>query len=98
MQDIGLVANVLYYLLLLVCGVNYPITKLPSWLQWFSLHLPLTNGLMAARLIIDGSTDPKIYGLILREGITGLAYFTIGYAFFAYLEIVARRKGTLALY
>ncbi len=44
MRDAIIIANVVYYLLLVVCGVNFPVSRLPGAVQVFSYALPLTRG------------------------------------------------------
>ena len=41
MRDAIIIANVVYYLLLIVCGVNFPVSRLPEVLQWVAFSLPL---------------------------------------------------------
>ena len=42
-------ANLVYFLMLLVCGVNVPVDELPGWLEAVGNCLPLTHGIERAR-------------------------------------------------
>jgi len=44
MRDAIIIANVVYYLLLVVCGINFPVSRLPEVIQFVSYGLPLTRG------------------------------------------------------
>ena len=44
-QDVFFVANLVYFLLLLFCGVNVPLDELPGWMQAIGRCLPLTHGI-----------------------------------------------------
>lgn len=94
--DLTFMMNLAYTLLLLLCGVNFPITSLPMPLQVVANLLPLTHGLTAVRAIVVGNlTDvPLQLGL---EALIGLAYGIGGYLLFRYAEYRARVQGTLDL-
>jgi ABC-2 type transporter len=47
-RDIWVGSNLAYYLMLL-CGVNVPLERLPAWLAAVGGALPLTHGIQAAR-------------------------------------------------
>ncbi len=43
-RDVFMIANVAYYLMWLLCGVNIPLDALPSWLAQIGRLMPLTHG------------------------------------------------------
>ena len=45
-RDFFFVANLAYFLMLLFCGVNVPLSVLPGWMSAISRCLPLTHGIM----------------------------------------------------
>lgn len=97
-RDIFLLGNIAYWGMVVLCGVNFPIQKLPTWLRAVSWSLPLTRGIASCRAVIAGDSLSKVLPLLLGEVSVGLAYFVLGYIFFHQLETVAKRRGTLELF
>ncbi len=90
--------NLVYFLMMLVCGVNVPVEKLPVGFQRLSAVLPLTRGLAAVRAVFAGEGIDRLLALIGGEALLGVAYLLAGYAIFAALERRARARATLELY
>jgi ABC-2 type transport system permease protein len=82
-------------LILIFSGMIIPVAVFPDFIQEFSRILPATNGLFAIRNTFIGASLTSVSGDILREFITGIAYFIIAYACFAYFEYRVKRTGTL---
>jgi ABC-2 type transport system permease protein len=93
MRDAITIANVVYYLLLVLCGINFPVSRLPGALQVVSYSLPLTRGVEAARGAAAGASITQVGGLLAGELIVGVAYAMLGYILFRALEGYARRGG-----
>jgi len=98
MRDAIIVANVIYYLMLVLCGVNFPVSRLPGAVQLISYSLPLTRGVEAAREAVAGASFGHVAGLLGAELLVGLAWALAGYALFATLESWARRGGLQEAY
>jgi ABC-2 type transport system permease protein len=98
MRDVFVIANAVYYLLLVFCGINFPVSRLPEWAQLVSTALPLTRGVMAARQAVAGAGLSQVSGLLAGELAIGLVYAMIGYAMFRWLEHRARRGGLQEAY
>ncbi|HEY1455920.1 MAG TPA: ABC transporter permease [Candidatus Dormibacteraeota bacterium] len=98
MRDAIVLANVVYYALLIVCGINFPVSRLPGVLQVVSYSLPLTRGVQAAREAAAGAPLGQVAGLLAGELAVGLAWALAGYALFRYLESYARRGGLQEAY
>lgn len=88
-------ANLLVFLFLLFCGVNIPLSALPPWMQVVSQLLPFTHGLEAVRQTIAGAGLADVAGLIVTEGLIGLAYAIGAFFLFRWLERSAYRNATL---
>jgi ABC-type polysaccharide/polyol phosphate export permease len=88
--------NLAYAILIVLCGVNFPVESLPPAVQVVSQALPLTHGLAAVRAIFAGSLA-EVPRLILVEAALGALYATSGYALFRVAEHRARALGTLEL-
>jgi ABC-2 type transport system permease protein len=88
-RDVFFGANLVYFLMLLVCGVNIPNDELPGWLGAIGNCLPLTHGIEAAREIASGDAARRRRGLLWTEALIGLAYATAAYVA---LPLSSRRK------
>jgi len=93
MRDAIIIANVVYYLLLIVCGINFPISRLPAAIQVISNGLPLTRGVEAAREAAAGASIGHVQGLLAGELLVGVVYAFLGYVLFRLFEAYARRGG-----
>jgi uncharacterized phage infection (PIP) family protein YhgE len=82
---------------LLFSGANVDINSLPVFMRAISYALPLTRGILSARLLIAGKSLSEAMPLILGELGIGLIYGVLGYFLFMWFEVVAKRRGTLDL-
>lgn len=76
-------------------GVNFPIEALPGVLSKISYGLPLTRGVMAARLLLNGAAWSDISSLVAGEALVGGIYILIGYVIFLIIEKRSTISGTL---
>jgi ABC-2 type transport system permease protein len=93
--EVMFVNNTVYFLLLLFSGANLPLDKLPGWMQTISAGLPLTRGIQAGRLLVNGASLSDAWPLLVGELVVGLVYAMAGFALFSWFEAQARRRGTL---
>jgi ABC-type polysaccharide/polyol phosphate export permease len=93
MRDVFTIANTVYYLLLVLCGINFAVSRLPAWAQAISYSLPMTRGVAAARQAVAGASLRDVIGLLAGEAAVGAIYVAIGYALFRWLENRARLGG-----
>jgi ABC-2 type transport system permease protein len=98
MRDAIVIANVIYYLMLVFCGINFPVDRLPVVMQVIAYSLPLTRGVQAARLAAAGAPFSAISGLLAGELAVGVIYAALGYALFRWLENQARHGGLQEAY
>jgi ABC-2 type transport system permease protein len=94
-RDVLFGANLAYFLMLLFCGVNVPLSELPGWMQAIGRSLPLTHGIAAARKVAAGATLGDVAGLVGTELAIGCAYAAVAYLVFRSLEASSRRRATL---
>jgi ABC-2 type transport system permease protein len=87
-------SNLAYYLLLL-CGVNVPLERLPDWLAAVGRALPLTHGIQAARRLAAGAQLSDVAGLLGREALVGATYAALGYLLLRLFEAESRRRASL---
>jgi ABC-2 type transport system permease protein len=94
-RDVLVGANIVYFLMLLFCGVNVPLSEVPGWMAGIGRSLPLTHGIQAARRIAAGEAVP--WKLVATEAAIGTAYAAAAYGLFRVFEAEARRRATLEL-
>ena len=97
-RDVFFGANLVYFLMLLVCGVNIANEDLPDWLGAIGRCLPLTHGIEAAREIAAGAALSDVSDLLAIEAAIGLAYATAAYVLFRVFEAEGRRRASLETY
>ncbi len=88
-------ANIFTFILLVFCGVNFPIQELPPPLQLLSYIFPLTYGVEAGRAAVSGATLIDLSPLLGQMVIVGFVSIALGYVFFRTFEHVARKTGRL---
>jgi ABC-2 type transport system permease protein len=98
MRDAIIIANVVYYALLIICGINFPVARLPGAVQVVSYALPLTRGVQAARQAAAGASFDQVAGLVAGELAVGAAWALAGYMLFRLLEGWSRRGGLQEAY
>jgi ABC-2 type transport system permease protein len=94
-RDVFFGANLVYFLMLLACGVNVANEDLPGWLAAIGRCLPLTHGIEAAREVAAGEPLGDVAGLLVTEALIGLAYASAAYVLFRFFEAEGRRRGSL---
>jgi ABC-2 type transport system permease protein len=95
LRETAVLSNIIFGVLLIVCGANVPVDELPGWLQQVSDVLPFTHGIEAARDLAAGESLDQVSGLVVTEAAIGVIYVVAGYALLRGLEVVSRRKATL---
>ena len=98
MRTAMIVANIFLFLTMLVSGVNFPVSSLPSWLQPVSWAIPMTYGVQAAREAISGASILSLGMIFLQEFVDGVAVLIVGYLLMKGFERLARSSGRLEEY
>ena len=86
-------------LVMIFCGITFPISLLPGWMQSFAMWLPptyLIHGMRVAAFSNAGVTEllPDLMPLALF----GVFWLIVGYFAFLWMERRARRTGALGQY
>ena len=97
LRDVFTFSNPAYFLMLLLCGVNVPLSALPHWLQVIGRGMPLTHGIEAARKVAGGASLSSVGGLIGTELLIGACYFAAAYVLLRVFEAEGRRRASLEL-
>jgi ABC-2 type transport system permease protein len=97
-RDVFFLSNLVYFLMLLICGVNVPLESLPGWLSGIGRAMPLTHGIEAARRVAGGAALGDVGGLVLTELSIGIVYAAVAFALFRLFELEGRRRASLETY
>jgi ABC-2 type transport system permease protein len=96
--NVMFINNFVYFLLLIFSGANVRLNEMPAWVQAISSALPLTRGIAAARLLVQGASLGEVMPLLLGELAVGMVYGLLGYLMFAVFEVEAKKRGTLEVF
>jgi ABC-2 type transport system permease protein len=94
-RDVFFASNLVYFVMLLFCGVNVPLDRLPGWVAAIGRALPLTHGIAAARRVVGGASLADVTGSVWREAAIAAAYATGAYLLFRLFEFESRRRASL---
>jgi ABC-2 type transport system permease protein len=86
-------------LVMIFCGISFPISLLPGWMQGVAAWLPQTYMIHAMRLaaLSNASLSQLLPDLRLLLGF-GLFWLAAGYFLFLWMERRARRTGAISQY
>lgn len=83
-------------LIMILCGISFPISVMPQWMQALAKFLPFTFGISAARTVmISGGSLITAGGDILACLLEGILYLLIGRLCFMAVERKVRETGSL---
>lgn len=89
----AIIASLFSYIGLLICGVNFPVSYLPEWLQIFSHAMPLTYAVEATRMAMGGAALSVISHPLMIMVALGAIYLTISWFVFGLFEKISRKTG-----
>jgi ABC-2 type transport system permease protein len=90
-------SNLLASLLLLLSGTNYPISRMPEWLQLIGQFIPLTRGVDLTKDILNEGNYSNVLPQLGEELLLGCAFFAISFILLKFAEYQSRSKGTMEL-
>jgi ABC-2 type transport system permease protein len=97
-RDVFFISNLMYFFMLLLCGVNVPLEELPSVMQSIGRALPLTHGIEAARGVADGASFGDVWSLVRTEALIGICYAVVAFGLFRFFETEGKRTGSLTTF
>ena len=97
-HQIHMISNVMWYVLLIFTGTNFPISQLPESVQIISYLLPMTRSIAAARELVAGAKLSLVRGLLFGEVAVAFTYLVIAAVVIKYAEKIAIKNGTLELF
>jgi ABC-2 type transport system permease protein len=86
-------------IVMIFCGITFPLAVLPSWMQGVALWLPQTHIIAAMRMAL--LTDAGLAGLrseLIILTFFGVFWLAVGYALFVWMDRRARRTGVIGQY
>jgi len=97
-SDINLILNLSMFIIFIFTGAEFPLSKLPGFLHEAAYLLPITRGIEASRLIVNGQINAHVFHLIGMEFVVGVVYVLIGYFVLKYMENLAKKHAALDAY
>jgi len=94
-RDVFFASNLVYFLMLLFCGVNIPLEELPGWMEAVGRVVPLTHGIEAAREVARGASLGEVASTVWTELAIGAAYAAAAFILFRVFEVESRRRASL---
>lgn len=92
-RDTYISQNTLFTVIFLICGVNFPITYLPDFVQKIAYFMPVTHSIRLFRgVLLNGETLGVQNHTIMTLFIQGAIYCAIGFATLKKVEKVALEK------
>jgi ABC-2 type transport system permease protein len=87
-------------LVMIFCGITFPISLLPAWMQSVAIWLPQTYAINGMRLaaLMPGVTFAEVWPDIRALLLFGAFWLVVGYTFFNWMERRARRTGAIGQY
>jgi ABC-2 type transport system permease protein len=98
MRSSTLLASFFLYVGLLFCGVNFPISQLPTILQPVSYVLPMTYGVQGLKMAVNGSSVFSIAPQLSMTILLGSLMIIMGLLMFRKFEGLARFKGSTEMF
>ena len=92
-----LISNMMGYAMMIVCGVNFPLSALPPGVQWIGNMLPVTHGLLAIRMILEGQSYLQVAPQVGLELLIAFVYGAVAWLVFGYRLRVIRERGSFEL-
>ena len=88
--------HVIIALLLLISGVYYPVSVLPTWLRFFAQYSPATYVLQGTRAaLLDGAATAALWDYVWPLILMGIVLVPVGLWLFRMAEQYAKRTGKL---
>jgi ABC-2 type transport system permease protein len=86
-------------LVMIFCGITYPLSVLPGWMQTVAAWLPPTYIIRGIRnAALNGAGLHALLPDLVPLWLFGLGWLVVGYAAFVWMDRHARRTGTLGQY
>ena len=92
-------ANLAYFLMLLLCGVNIPLDALPGWMRADrTAACRSRTGSQPPARSRPGASLGSVSGLVWTEAGVGAAYAVLAFVLVRWFEYEGRRRASLETY
>jgi ABC-2 type transport system permease protein len=96
LKEVNAVVNLVRGAMMVLCGITFPASVMPGWMQILSKALPFTFGLQAVRTVmVNGGTLKNASFDILMCLAEGTVLFLIGRIVFGRIEKKVKISGSL---
>lgn len=96
LKEANAAVNVARGIMMIFCGITFPMSVMPEWMRVLSKGIPFTYGINAARqVMINGAGLKGASYDIMMCLIEGIVIFIIGRLFFAAIENKVKNSGSL---
>lgn len=96
LKEANAAVNVARGIMMIFCGITFPMSVMPEWMRVLSKGIPFTYGINAARqVMINGAGLKGASYDIMMCLIEGIVIFIIGRLFFAAIESKVKNSGSL---
>jgi ABC-2 type transport system permease protein len=97
-RDLNMILNVASMAMLGLTGANFPLNRMPVWLQPIGSAMPLTRSIEASRALYAGAPFSEISGMLMGEIGLGIVLMLIGTLLFNVMTRVAIKQGVLEMF
>lgn len=85
--------------MMIFCGISFPLTVAPVWMQKVAEWIPMTHSIRAFRQVyLNGAGFSAVRGDLLTLALFGLLLTVIGIGAFQWTSRIVQRKGTIGVY
>lgn len=96
LKDANVAVQAVRGLVMVLCGISFPISVMPYWMQVLSKFFPFTYGIEAARkIMVEGQGVSEAFEQIIMCLMVSLVYLIIGRLVFVIVERKVKREGSL---
>lgn len=92
-SNVNLFLNLILSIFQIFCGVNFPTSYLPNFMEKISAVIPTTNAIQAIRLIYTNNNSNEVFNLLTKELFIGLIFFLFSIFLIHIMKYFALKKG-----
>lgn len=95
-KEVNAAVNIVRGIMMILCGITFPISVMPVWMQHAAKIIPFTYGISATRqVMVNGSSLGAASNDILMCLLEGLIFVIAGRVVFRYIEGRVKNSGSL---
>lgn len=96
LKEAGAAVNIARGVMMILCGITFPIAVMPEWMRFLAKGIPFTYGINAARqIMVNGEGLARAgYNIAMCAG-EGIALLILGWLLFKVIENKVKNSGSL---